>query len=251
MDNARYLECLAADAGRLRLVAEKDLGAAVPSCPGWSMTDLVRHVAVVYLHKVECMRHGQEPEHWPPPGVENAEPIALFDRAYTALTTAFGRHPADAPGGTWYPPDDTVGFWFRRMAQETVIHRVDAELAAGHGVTAIPDDLALDGIDEVLETFLAFGTRGWPQMFADKLAGGAGDTVAVRTGGRGWLVHLGPEVVRVQPGESGAAATAQVGGDPHAVLLWLWRRVDADAVELSGDRSTVDRLRDLLGVATQ
>ena len=46
------------------------------------------------------------------------------------------------------------------MAQETVIHRVDAELAAGEPIAPIPDDLAVDGIDEVLERFLAYGSRG-------------------------------------------------------------------------------------------
>ena len=54
-------------------------------------------------------------------------------------------------------------FWIRRMAQETVIHRVDAELALGEPFAPIPDDLALDGIDEVLERFLAFGTHGVAQ----------------------------------------------------------------------------------------
>jgi hypothetical protein len=29
------------------------------------------------------------------------------------------------PAGSWYTPDQTVGFWIRRMAQETVIHRID------------------------------------------------------------------------------------------------------------------------------
>jgi hypothetical protein len=51
-------------------------------------------------------------------------------------------------------PDQTVGFWIRRMAQETVVHRVDAELAAEVAPGAIPDDIALDGIDEFLIAFI-------------------------------------------------------------------------------------------------
>jgi hypothetical protein len=35
-----------------------------------------------------------------------------------------GRKPED-PAGSWYTPDQTVGFWIRRMAHETVIHRID------------------------------------------------------------------------------------------------------------------------------
>ena len=45
-------------------------------------------------------------------------------------------------------------FWARRMALEIAVHRYDGELAHGDA-TAIPDDLALDGIDEMLKVFLA------------------------------------------------------------------------------------------------
>ena len=51
MERSRLLECLADDyrgCGSRR----GDLTAAVPSCPGWTVADLVRHVAEVYLHKV-------------------------------------------------------------------------------------------------------------------------------------------------------------------------------------------------------
>src|SRR4051812_45562621 len=96
MESRRLLTCLAADFGRLRsVVADADLTATVPSCPGWTVTDLVRHVAMVYLHKVECMRNGRFPEQWPP-DVEGEESVALLDRAYAALTAEFAaRRPTD------------------------------------------------------------------------------------------------------------------------------------------------------------
>ena len=40
------------------------------------------------------------------------------------------------------------------MALEVAVHRYDAELAHDE-VTPIPDDLALDGVDEVLRVMLA------------------------------------------------------------------------------------------------
>ncbi len=62
MEYKRLLECLDADATRLREVAATaDLTATVPSCPDWTMADLLRHVGAVYLHKVECMRLGAHP----------------------------------------------------------------------------------------------------------------------------------------------------------------------------------------------
>jgi hypothetical protein len=78
MDNQRLRECLGADFGRLREVAAgADLGAPVPTCPGWTMTDLLRHVGEVYLHKTECMRLGRDPDPWPPEGLADEPPLEL------------------------------------------------------------------------------------------------------------------------------------------------------------------------------
>jgi Mycothiol maleylpyruvate isomerase N-terminal domain len=57
MDDSRFLDCLAADYAALRqAAAAAELTAPVPSCPGWTMADLVAHVGVTYLHKVVIMR---------------------------------------------------------------------------------------------------------------------------------------------------------------------------------------------------
>ena len=66
MEYSRFLDCLAADFARLRAVVPTDPTAAVPSCPGWTVTDLTRHVGEVYLHKTLAMREGAEPDPWPP-----------------------------------------------------------------------------------------------------------------------------------------------------------------------------------------
>ncbi|MFI9841578.1 hypothetical protein ACIHFD_31395 [Nonomuraea sp. NPDC051941] len=42
-------------------------------------------------------------------------------------------------------------------------------------------DLAVDGIDEILVTFLAFASRQWPEDFGDGLAGADGRAVTART----------------------------------------------------------------------
>ncbi|TML25945.1 MAG: maleylpyruvate isomerase family protein, partial [Actinobacteria bacterium] len=154
MEHPRLLTCLDTDFTRFRQVVARDLTAPVPSCPGWTVDDLVRHVGLVYRHKVEAMRRGLPGEgEWPPAGVEGEETVALLDRGYAELTAEFAARKPDEPSGTWYEPEQTVGFWIRRMAQETVIHRVDAEQALGEPLAEIPDDLALDGVDEVLERF--------------------------------------------------------------------------------------------------
>jgi uncharacterized protein (TIGR03083 family) len=258
MDRSRYLECLATDQTRLRQVAAADLAAAVPTCPGWSVADLVRHVSEVYLHKVECMRQGVAPESWPP-GLSGEAPLPLLDRSYQALLGEFDARATSSPAATWHDPDQTVGFWIRRMAQETVIHRVDAELAAGEPVAEIAPDLAVDGIDEVLRVFLAYATQRWPEEFGGVLPATA-ERVLVTTGQESWLIRLEPSGAVVEDGFSrgggrvgpgGAPADATVSAAPPDLLLWLWRRSGADAAERRGDQSVVDRFRQVLGAVTQ
>ncbi|WP_199853023.1 maleylpyruvate isomerase N-terminal domain-containing protein [Plantactinospora sp. BC1] len=207
----RLLECLAADQARLRQVASADLAAAVPSCPDWTVADLVRHVATVYLHKVECMRTGRIPSSWPP-DLSGEEPLALLDRACLALRAEFDSRDPGALAPTWYDPDQTVGFWLRRMAQETVVHRVDAELAVAGAVTEIPADLAVDGIDEVLRIFLGYGSRRWPERFIDVLPDSAIRLLAT-AGPASWQIRLGPEGATVAADRAAVArATAAPPG---------------------------------------
>lgn len=257
MERSRLLECLAADYGRLREVAATDLTAAVPSCPGWTVADLVGHVAEVYLHKTECIRLNAFPDPWPP-ALESEEPIALLDRAYAALTAEFAARDDATPSRTWHEPDQTVGFWIRRMAQETVIHRLDAELALGVPVAPIPDDLAIDGIDEVLKLFVGYGSHAWLEDFKPVLAGAESRTVIIGVdGGPGWLVRTEVTGVDVSDADPAAAASTPVGatvsGGSVGVLRWVWARESPGVSEaqVEGDEATLTELRDVLAASTQ
>jgi hypothetical protein len=52
---------------------------------------------------------------------------------------------------TW-ADDQTAGFWLRRITHDTLVHRLDAELAVGREVTLAPD-LAADSVSDLLEMF--------------------------------------------------------------------------------------------------
>jgi uncharacterized protein (TIGR03083 family) len=245
MDDSRLLECLDHDYGRLRAVAASaDLAAPVPSCPGWTVGDVVGHVAGVYLHKVACMQLGAHPEDWPPADTGEA-PVELLDRAYVELSAEFAKRPAASPAFTWFGPDQTVGFWIRRMAQETVIHRVDAELGAGMAIATIPDDLALDGIDELVHAFLEYGSTAWPEEF-DLLSEANGRGVRVTSRGQSWVIRPTPTGIETKADD----IAAEVSGEPSAVLLWLWNRAGDGAVSIDGDAGTVAYLKRVLAAGT-
>jgi uncharacterized protein (TIGR03083 family) len=266
MENVRFLECLDSDYRRIRGVVPGHLSASVPTCPGWDVAALVRHVGEVYLHKVECMRAGGPLETpWPPAGLLDEEPVALLDRAYSALTAEFiGRDPGDLGGG-FYDPDPTVGFWIRRMAQESVIHRVDAELGAGVAVSPVPDDLAVDGVDELLRVFIGWAFGKWPGDFAEALKDSPGYAILIQAGapadspGGSWLVQMAPDRLTVAggPGEhlpDSVRPDVTVGGAPADVLRWGWNRETpgaASPLRIAGNAEALIEFRQCLVAGTQ
>jgi uncharacterized protein (TIGR03083 family) len=276
----RYLEVLRTDGARLAAAARAvDPAAAIPSCPGWVVADCVAHTGTVFRHKAVWLDIGRRPvageyEGEPPAG---ADLVEWYEASLAEVVDALERRDPAAPANSWWPPDQTVGFWYRRMAQEVAVHRVDVEDALGEP-TPIPTDVAVDGIDEVLHAFLG---EAWRALAREDWAGvdpeaGAGRTIVVRAGGHAWATTLGPdEVTTVRLGQGGSGedgsgvgggeavagggqdgagdgmGDAVVSGDPATVLLWLWgRRPDAD-VAVDGDREAVAAFRARLVLATQ
>lgn len=253
MEYSRFLDCLASDFDRLRAVVAADPSAAVPTCPGWTNADLARHVGQVYLHKTLGMRDGGEPDGWPPKSLADEEPLALLDRTYADLRAEFAARRPEEPTGTWYGPDQTVGFWIRRMAQETVIHRIDAELAAGLPVAPVPADLAVDGVDELLTVFVAYSVE-WSDDFTGVLAASPGWTYTVRTDGAAWRVRTGPELFTVEDGSGEETGDVTIAGPPAALLRRLWNREspgEASGVTVEGPPEAVEELRRCIVTATQ
>jgi uncharacterized protein (TIGR03083 family) len=265
MDKTRFLSCLEADCRRIRAVAPGRLDGQVPTCPDWTVADLVRHVAQVYQHKVEIMRHGKEPEVWPPAGFGTADPLGLLDESYSELSRELGSRDPGEACPTFYGPDQTVGFWMRRMAQETVVHRIDAELGARVPVAPVPGDLAADGIDELLQIFVGWGFTEWPEDFAGPLQNSPGHGFLIRADATAesqavsWLVRTGAGQLTVEGGPAAASAAAgahdvSVTGSPAAILRWAWNREaagEAGEVTISGNAGAVTELRACLFEATQ
>lgn len=245
----RYLELVESDAGRLASQARRDLDADVPTCPGWDVRDLVLHLAQVFQHKVACTRLGAMPDDWPPPPPEG-DPIDHLDASLAELLAVLREYGPDAPSATWLPENQTAGFWYRRMAHEAAVHRVDAEAAFGE-ITPVAPDLAVDGVDEILQLFMG---GDWTNQPDDAWRGispdaGSGRPIEVIAGDHSWRVTMYPDRVDVVEGPGEAVAT--VGGEPSDVMLWLWRRIPTELVEVAGDTAAVTALQDRLLLATQ
>jgi len=247
-DAVRYLDSIRGDAARLRSLAEQlNPATPVPGCPGWTVDDLIRHVADVYLRQSAAITAGRRVPPGDPAGAAAAgeETTAYLDRGITAIVAAVDR-PEGTPCWTWPQPRGRLAFWQRRMAHETLIHRVDLEQAARAEVQ-IAGDLALDGVDEVLTVFLplslptdgpGFGIE--PELRA---------SVVITSGGASWSVEVMGTRAEVGPG--GSKAVAHIDGEADALLLWLWGRGGHGALTVDGDATHVAALRRALTAATQ
>jgi uncharacterized protein (TIGR03083 family) len=254
MESSRLLGHLDDEFALLRAaVGATDLAARVPSCPEWTVADLAQHVAYVYLNKAECVRLGAFPDPWPPETL-TVQPgsVALLDEMYATLTARFAEHSPGDHAATWHEPDQTVGFWIRRMTQETLIHRVDAELALGGAVSPVPGDLAFDGVDEMLKLFVGYGSVIWREDYGTLLDAPDERVLTVATGHHAWNVRATPKGIEVREAATGFDGDALVSGEPAPLLLWLWNRAGGDDdVRLSGDPALLAQFRALRTAATQ
>jgi uncharacterized protein (TIGR03083 family) len=240
-----FLAHLRRDAERMADLAPGGLANPVPPCPGWTVEEALVHTGSVYSHKVACMRLPEGPQKqddWDHGPAEGQSPADWFRERLAELLDELTSREPESPAYTWYDKDQTVGFWIRRMAHETAVHRTDVE-SGFDAVSAVGADLAVDGIDEVLDLFL-----GYQNDDVGEQAPGRG-TVAIRTGDHIWRQTLTADSADLsrEPGP----ADAVVSGEPSELLLWLWGRRPDSAVQREGDQELLAAFRDRLRVVTQ
>lgn len=213
------------------------LDAPVPACTGWDVRKLVQHVAKVHQRTEAIVRtNAMEP----PRSSEFprlADDDALFEQyrdILDRLVETLGN--ADPAGAAWNftGRHATVGFWPRRMAHETTIHRVDAEHAAGRTVRDLDDAEAVDGVDELATVMM-------PNMVAVRestLRATVHLHATDRTGE--WLMSF-EDGLLVTTRDHGKGDLA-VRGPAAGLFLWAWnRRSPAEAnLEVFGDPALLD-----------
>lgn len=242
-----YISYLTADYARL-LACLPNEPVAVPSCPGWSTNDLAKHMGHVYLGQAYVVETGVK--------AEAKEHLAAYPRTddvlefmgwgFVAIIKALDLERPERKTWSWHHSDYTIDFWFRRMAHETVIHRIDAELACD-SVTTIPEDLALDGVDEVLDFLPLLGSwEGAPnQAFGIVSISALGSKQDTH-----WDIEFTADCATVSKAEIvNPLARLTISGTPEAMDLYLWGRIySSDSrITISGDGE--DDFKQLMQVA--
>ncbi|WP_093801067.1 maleylpyruvate isomerase family mycothiol-dependent enzyme [Streptomyces sp. Wb2n-11] len=246
---ARHCDEVVRQTDLLRAVlVDADLTAKVPTCPGWTLGHLARHVggahrwveAIVRTKASEAVPEDQVPDF---AGPGDAEPAALdawleegARKAVDALRTA----GPDAEVWSWNG-DNSTAFWARRMAHETVVHRADAAIAAGI-VFEVDPDVASDTIDEWLEIVAWVQSTGTDEQVKELRRGGGRSLHlhATDVPGAEWLIEFGEDGFTWRRGHE--KATVALRGPLTDVLQVFYRRLpaDSDRVEVLGEAQLLD-----------
>ncbi|MEU6660246.1 maleylpyruvate isomerase family mycothiol-dependent enzyme [Streptomyces sp. NPDC046821] len=243
METSEHIETLAEE-GRLLARAAESAGTAakVPTCPGWDVRDLLRHVSMVHRWATAFVAEERMAYH---PGeglaeLDGAELVAWFREGHERLVRTLTDARPDVRCWTFLPAPSPLAFWARRQAHETTVHRVDAEFALAGTPGVIPIELAVDGIEELL---LGFHARARSKVRSDvpRLL-----RVRATDAGRTWTVRIS-QGVPVAEREGAGEADCELSGPAARLYLSLWNRLpfpritgDATLAALWRERSAIN-----------
>lgn len=247
METSGHLAALRAEGPRVAAAAElAGLDAAVPTCPDWTVRDLLGHVGGVHRWAalVVAERRATAPEEsetkacFDAPG--DTQLVDWFGDGHAALVRTLTEADPTLDCWSFLRAPSPLAFWVRRQAHETTIHRIDAE-SAGGAVTGCDPAFAADGVDELLTGFLA---RSRGRLVADPPVSLAIEAADV---GRAWHIRVEPDrrVVTREPGDADCALV----GPAAALYRFLWNRATADdaggpdGLDITGDRAVLDLWR--------
>ncbi|HSG79824.1 MAG TPA: maleylpyruvate isomerase family mycothiol-dependent enzyme [Acidimicrobiia bacterium] len=255
-----YLQVIREESGRF---AEAASAASpddrVPSCPDWSVADLVWHLAEVQYFWASILESLLDD----PSGVLDLERpgtdhlTAVFREQHDRLVAALEMRGDDEPCWSW-ASDRSVGFVRRRQAHEAAIHRVDAELAAGLPVTPLDPALAEDGIQELFDHMVGGAPPDWATVTPE------GTFVVLESdSGRVWagefarFVGTSPrsgkayDMDDVQLRTGYPPGTTVIRGSADVLDRWLWGRADLGELTVGGDPAVARRLRACMADSTR
>jgi len=210
-----------------------DLDRAVPTCPEWSLRELLRHVAWVHRWATAIVS-GPKASAWEPTDDEligswppDRDLVDWFVAGHATLVATLAGADPGLECWAFLPAPSPLAMWARRQGHETAIHRVDAEVAAGLAQRPCVPPFAADGIDELL----MMATRPRTKLRSEeavRLAIVCADDPAA------WTLEIGPE--GAQRMDSDHAARCTVEGRADELYRVLWNRADPHGLTVAGDR---------------
>ena len=242
MEIAEHIEALREQGNLLADAAERaGLEAAIPPCPPWLVQDLLRHTGHIHRwaarHIAECpasILDGPPEEEMLASGAADHDLLDWFLAGHAALVETLATADPDLECATLFGAPSALGFWARRQAHETAIHRADAESAAGKRPD-YPPGFAADGIDELV---MGFGAR---RKYRPSSSGEGQIQITAADTGDAWYLSATDGRIQAYRGRSPGPGQNVVIGPAAGLYLFLWNRSEADpaGVAISGDGSVL------------
>jgi len=210
----------------------RDLTAHVPTCPGWTVLDLLAHQASfqAWITTIVTDRLLEPAAPTPIAAPDSNDAVDWYRSIGARLVMALRSSPADAH--VWGVTNERpVGAWARRQASDTSVHRWDAQNATGD---AEPIAHAADYISEMFEQLLPSLIRS----FGAPLPHG---TLALRSTDTTdtWTMTTVDDRITITPDHPQADLT--LSGAASDLLLALWNR--PSNADTEGDRDVLQQWR--------
>ncbi|MBK5221427.1 MAG: maleylpyruvate isomerase family mycothiol-dependent enzyme [Acidimicrobiia bacterium] len=236
MEHAGLIDALRREGEAFAGVTPVDID--VPTCPGWTLIDLHRHVGSVLRFQLAQVatddpdlfqRAPEEPE----PDLEDLADWVLD--GVDAVADRLAAIGPDHPTSSWFGPRPAV-FWARRAAHEIAMHRWDAEASI---TSPRPLDRAQAGdiIDELFEVIVPRRLERHP--WSDPAATVHLHATDEVDGEGEWMIRVeGPTIdVAHAHGKGDIAAR----GSASDLALMIFGRIPLARLEVFGDATVIDR----------
>lgn len=224
---AEQLASIRSTADFFASIDESDHGVAVANCPGWSVGDVIRHMAWQGPAGWIAVMEGGDASAAIAAAAEQRPSVA---EALGALCAHLEAHePTDSCRGFFGPGDYAA--WGVHCSVETALHRVDVADALGTGAAAA----------DLSRTEARDGLR-WSAALLEPMATVGGEDAPA-------ALTIQPErgtAFRLGRGEPAASAT----GGSADVVLWLWGR-GRGGVTITGDGAVADAWASISGRSFQ
>ena len=252
---AELLELIEERSSAFRTVVHSapDLSVQVPTCPGWTLLDLARHLgggqrrwaAIVTAGPAGAAPAQSSSEIGRAAPAEPEALLAWLSESTKELMEALDQVGPDRGCWTWWgrsESPETTGVAGRHQVHEVAIHTYDAQLAAG-AAQPVPAEIAVDGVEEFNVT-CGTTTEAWPYDPAIvDIHVDAGPSWRVTLSARGSSVSR-LDVSASGTGPDGVAADASVRGSASDLDLMFYGRIPLESVELGGDVKVLTQLRE-------
>jgi uncharacterized protein (TIGR03083 family) len=222
----------------VQLAATASLDAPVPTCPEWSVSDLLAHLGFVHRRaqywvkvrtterlspKIMNLSRGPVSAEWMAEGIEEL------------VATLRASDPDDV---MWaWGEDQHVRYWARRLLHETLVHRIDLEGALGV-VSVVDNEVGADAIDEF------FANVEYARDFSPNVKNLVGSAEVITFSceeGPSWTVRLDPTGFEFL--DEPVVVDARLSGATTEPLLVIYRRrsLEESSCVSEGRRDLVER----------